>query len=634
MELKTIGRLIMRTWPYYRPQLKHLITYASLNALMGTFLLVGALIGNDLINNKVLLGERVQPLQGIFLLLDASLVTTGVEDEVLLTDEQRRTVRNRLLIWVGIFTGLLMASFMGVGYYMAWIYQRINQQLRVAMLEQAENLSLRYHSHARTGDAIYRVYQDSATITNVLQLLILTPLRAISWLLFSVVTISFFSPWLGLMCLLTAIPVAWLGVWFTPRLQNRARRARELNSNLTSSIQEIFSAIKLVKANGSEGVVLKQFNEDSTRALDAAYRFRAEIVFLSTAVVVLATATLLVAEYLMASWTIDEKATYLGAVVFLLGFTAWNLGAFQSASSTTSQAAEQSRDLISLWAGAQDLSVGLDRAFFLLDLQPEVVEKTQTLPFPGPLRDVSWRGVRFSYDADQSVLDGVSLTANVGTITAVVGATGSGKSTLMSLLLRLYDPDAGDIFINDVNIKDLGLADLRANVSIALQRNVLFATSVADNIGYASKQATRETIAQAAVVACADGFIEAMPHGYDTELGERGGKLSSGQRQRLSIARAIVRDTPILILDEPTASLDAETEHQVLENLRQWGEQRIVFIITHRLSTIKNADQIALIAEGKVVELGSHDELMALQASRYRDFVNAEVGAAAGGDPA
>ena len=194
----------------------------------------------------------------------------------------------------------------------------------------------------------------------------------------------------------------------------------------------------------------------------------------------------------------------------------------------------------------------------------------------------------------------------------------------MSLLLRLYDPDRGRVLVNDTNLKDLRIGDIRGNVAIALQRNVLFAASVAENIGYAGNY-DREQIEAAARIACADGFINALPDGYDTELGERGNKLSSGQRQRLSIARAVVRDTPILILDEPTAALDAETEHQVLGNIADWGSDRVVLVITHRLSTIRSADQIAFLEDGRIVERGTHDELMSQPQSRYRRFVAAQT---------
>ena len=195
------------------------------------------------------------------------------------------------------------------------------------------------------------------------------------------------------------------------------------------------------------------------------------------------------------------------------------------------------------------------------------------------------------------------------------------------MLLRLYNPDSGAVRVNEVELSQISAVDVRANVAIALQQNVLFATSVADNIRYGRTDVDEGQVTAAAQVACADEFIRAMPDAYDTELGERGGKLSTGQRQRISIARAVLRDTPILILDEPTASLDAQTERRVIANLGEWGRARVVFIITHRLSTIRNADQIAFLEDGVIKELGSHQQLLE-QNGAYADFVAAELGTA------
>ena len=254
-----------------------------------------------------------------------------------------------------------------------------------------------------------------------------------------------------------------------------------------------------------------------------------------------------------------------------------------------------------------------------------MVEVDNPVAFPAPIKNVSWHHAHFHYDEAQSVLQDVELGASAGTITAIVGGTGAGKSTLMSLLLRLYDPNQGRITINDTDLTQLNINELRANVAIALQQNVLFATAIAENIAYATRDATRDQIEAAAKVACAHEFIEAMAQGYDTELGERGGKLSTGQRQRLSIARAILRDAPILMLDEPTASLDARTEHQVLQNLASWGTDRVIFLITHRLSTIRNADQIAFLEDGELVEKGNHEALMLRTDGYCRGYVEADL---------
>ena len=327
----------------------------------------------------------------------------------------------------------------------------------------------------------------------------------------------------------------------------------------------------------------------------------------------------------MAGWTISGTATYLGGVITLVGFATWNLGAYQSAAGTISQNSQQGFELAQLWGGAQDLMIGLERAYYLLDQEAEVTDVAQPLPFPVSVRQVAWHDVSFAYEQQKPILSRLNLTATAGSITAIVGPTGTGKSTLMALLLRLYDPDQGTITINDTPIDYIRIDDLRSHVAIALQQNVLFTTTIADNISYATSDKSRADIDAAAKISCAHEFIAALPLGYDTELGERGSKLSTGQRQRLTIARAILRDTPILVLDEPTASLDAVTEQRVLRNIAEWGESRIVFIITHRLSTIKQASQIAFMHEGSIVELGGHDTLMGIPEGYYRRLVRAEL---------
>jgi len=628
--LKDVLRLAWRCWPYYRPQLKHLATFVLLNSLVGAIYMASAFIGNDLVENKILLGERLQPLQAVLLFVGDEYVTTSEPDEPPLTDQQRRRVRLGVLIAGALIWIFLTAYTTAIWFYMVWIYQRINQQLRVEMLSKAEHLSLKYHSHTRTGDAIYRVYQDSATITNILQYMVLYPLRIVSWIAFSLVVLIFFSPWFGLIALGAAIPVTYLMNRLLPLVREKARLSRELNSDLTSRIQENLAAIRVIKANGAEQIMMSRFKRDSQRALDAAFEMRKYISVLMMGSALIGLGAFMVAEYFMATWAMTEKATYLGGTIALVGFAFWNLGAYKSASSQGEQAALQTWELTYIFSFIQDLTAGLKRAFYLLDLEPEVSEPDNPVAFPQALESVRFRAIRFGYEPGLDVLRGVDLAAGAGTVTAIVGGTGSGKSTLMSLLLRLYDPDAGSILINDVDLRAMGTRDIRSNVAIALQQNVLFALSVANNIRYGQDDLDEDAVIRAAKIACADRFIREMPEGYATEIGERGGKLSTGQRQRLSIARAVLRDTPILILDEPTASLDAETEQQLIGNLAEWGRGRVVFIITHRLSTIRNADNIAFLERGRISEFGKHDALIE-QGGAYSRFVEAESGEPAAG---
>ncbi|MCY3621943.1 MAG: ABC transporter ATP-binding protein [Gammaproteobacteria bacterium] len=660
MSFRRMFGLALRTWPYMRPMLVHIVVVLVFTFSGSVAALVGFFVGVDLMHNKVLLGEGLQPIQATVLFVDDEYVTTdpqklgkirrgkakgaggkktgvatgaaakgedkaatAVEPE--LTQDQRRTVRNRLLMWTvvgGVFGGLLGAVF---GYYSMWVWQCVNQNLRVAMIERAESLSLKYHDNSRVGDAIFRVYQDSAMIVNLIQSAIIAPLMAIYALLGGVGIVAAFDPWFALMVVLVAVPVGWTIVKSTPRIRRRALVNRVANSRLTSRIQEAFTAVKVVKANRAEARIFKQFDEDSREALSAAYFLRLDMVLVTLVVAVLGASLVIVGEYLMVSWVIQQRETFLGALVAgIIGFVIWNLGAVEIARGRLGGVAGRARGLLGIWMRMQDLFLALERAFFLLDLEPDVTDPADPVPFPAPIETVAWRSVRFGYEAGKDVLAGIDLAASAGTVTAIVGGTGAGKSTLMNLLLRLYDPDQGTVSINDVDIRDMAVSDLRAHVGIALQKNVLFAATVANNIAFGTPKANRAAIETAAKVACAEDFIFEMANGYDTELGERGGKLSSGQRQRLSIARAVVRDTPVLILDEPTASLDARTEQRVLANLAEWGRDRVIFLITHRLSTIRNADRIALVEDGRIVEHGTHDQLIAAD-GRYRAFVDAET---------
>ena len=617
-------RVFVRTWPYLKPQFLHILCWLVLQLTSYTAVGLAMVLVDDVLSNKIMLGHPLEPGQTTLLMVDA-----GYAEVEELSAEQRYVVRDRFVLYVtiGYFLNMVVLQLGFLHYYYTWIIQRINQRLRVTMVEKAEHLSLRYHSHARTGDAIYRVYQDSATITSIIDTAILDPINMIWKLALAFFILWLFNPVLGLICILATVPIVVAVAWYTPRLQRLARLAREANSNLTSRIQEAFAAIRVIKANQVETAVMNRFDADSNHALGAALRVRMEMILLWMIVLAIAAGATFTADYLMAGWTVNEETTWLAGAITLVGFAVWNLGAFQQASGRSQEYFDWGRGLINKWSLMQDMAVGLDRAYHLLDVQPEVSEPDDPVPVPGTIHEVCYDGVRFAYETGQTVLDGVDLTARAGTVTAIVGATGSGKSTLMSLLLRLYDPGAGSVRINNVDVRAFAIGEVRGNIAIALQQNVLFAATVADNIGYGSVGATRRDIEAAARVACADEFIREMANGYDTELGERGGKLSTGQRQRLSIARAVVRDTPILILDEPTASLDAQTEQRLLANLSDWGRYRVVFLITHRLSTIRNADRIAFLDGGRIQEIGNHDALMAIPDGGYRRFVRAEIDA-------
>jgi subfamily B ATP-binding cassette protein MsbA len=270
------------------------------------------------------------------------------------------------------------------------------------------------------------------------------------------------------------------------------------------------------------------------------------------------------------------------------------------------------KDLATMTNTIAQTAVGVDRIRAILEAN-DVIPEMENAINPGTFQgNVEFQNVVFGYNKDACVLKDVSFKIGAGQMIGVVGPTGSGKSTIVSLIPRFYDPTSGRVTIDGVDLRNLKLRALRSQIAYVLQETVLFRGSVADNIAYGKGSATRDEIVAAAKLANADGFISEMPQGYDTLVGDRGDTLSGGQRQRIGIARAIIRNNPILILDEPTAALDAESERLVMEALTRLMKGRTVITIAHRLSTIRDANKIVVLTQGVLAEQGNHDELMAL----------------------
>ncbi len=626
---RSLADALWRTRIWLLPELRHFLLFFALSGVAMLLDLAVFLVGFDLLTNKVFLGEALNETQASLLGLDAARFV-GVET---LDQEARFTLRTAFLVLIGVLiaSGFLLGT--GLGYYRTWILQRVNQHLRLAMMDRAVHLSLRYHDRAQVGDAIYRVYQDSAMVTNVVQNALLEPVVAVGNLAVAAFAIALFEPYLAALFLLAAVPAVFAARLFTPRLRQRSQLAREANSALTAHIQESVGGARLLKANQAEAAAAGRFRERSLRALDRAYELRRSVATLNLCVFIVTAAAVLVADYLIAQWVWASEPTFGYGLTAIVGFAAWNLGAFQAARDRNIVIGGVSVALSNLWSLLQDMGVGLKRAFFLLDIEPEVQDAADAVDMPPVAEGVEFEAVAFGYDPKLPVLRDVSFAARPGQLTAIVGASGAGKSTLMSLLLRLYDVDDGGIRVDGLDIRCVRLASLRAGIAIVLQENALFPASILDNVRYAAPQASERDAVEAAVTACADEFIRELPQGYDTLLGERGAKLSTGQRQRLSIARAVLKDAPILILDEPTAALDVETERAVLERLAAWGRDKVIFLITHRLATIRRADRIVYLENGEALEVGHHDELMAKNGA-YAAFVRSETGiaqAAAGG---
>ena len=619
LDVRPVLQLAWRTLPYLRPVLRELRPLLPVLLLMLVFAVPVTMLGTDLFLTRMLAGEPLTPFQAGLLRLEPA---TFVDVEQLAAQAQR-ILRDRLLLILVVLTVVLTPLFAWLIYLVIKIQQRINQILRVEMVERVLAMSLRFHSGQKIGDSLYRTYQDSAMVTSLMSMLV-RPIGP----LFNIATglvIGLLFDWrLPLLLLLLYACSYALALRYTPRLRHGFRQARERNSALTSRIQESLAGVRVIKAFGAEALEQERFEEASRAAFDGAFDARARLAGYGIFAFCLSAIPSMLAAAYLAVLAREGTPLLAGVALAFVGFATWNLGAYGDATRRVGSWARSARVLVHMWGRAQDMAVGMQRAFRQVDLDPEVQDVPDAIPLPPFRGTVAFRGVSFRYQSDRPLLEDVDLEARVGTITALVGPTGSGKSTLVSLLLRLFDPDEGRIEIDGLDLRAVQLDSLRSNVSIALQENLLFGTTIRENIRYALEDASDDQVEAAARIACADEFINEHPHGYDTLLGERGAKLSTGQRQRLSIARAIIKDTPILILDEPTAALDAETELRVMRNLSGWGSGRAIFLVTHRLSTIRRADQIVYLRDGRIVEAGTHDELMDREGGAYRRFVELE----------
>lgn len=600
----------------------HLVYYYALVWLASMVGIITGFFTIDLLNQSILQAQPLTPFLADF--VGRPELAAGTAET--LTNAQRHDLQWLYIVFL-VAIGIVMFPLNVVRpYYNVWIMQQINENLRLALVERWHQLSLRYHGDHRVGDSVYRLYQDSAQVTAIVGMVI-SILTQITQYVVTILFVAALDPWLGVLALTVGLfAIAW-AFWFSPRMRTRSLTARETNSDVTSRAQEVLGALSLVKASGTEETEQARFEEDSVTAFNSAYRVRSLVAAITIIMFTLAAATLLGGEFLMAVWASENRETFAAVLIGLVGlsFVRWNLAAFQWGQGELFGGSVLVQGLLRQWTMAQDMAMGLERVFRILDIEPEVVDAPSAIEMPPFSHDIVFENVGFAYSKDQPILVDASFRASRGSITAIVGPTGSGKSTLVAMLTRLFDPDSGRITIDGRDIRQIKLDSLRNSVSIALQENILFAMSLRDNIRYVVPEASDDEVRHAAQISCVDDFTDQLPNGYDTLLGDRGGKLSTGQRQRLSIARAVIKDTPILILDEPTAALDAITEQKVLARLSQWGSQRAILLITHRISTIRQADQILYLDDGHIAEQGTHDELMGIENGRYRQFVVAET---------
>lgn len=472
---------------------------------------------------------------------------------------------------------------------------QVVQELRCHACEHLHRLSLAYHDSKKVGDSLYRVAYDSHAAQTLLNGAIVPSANGVFVLLGATIIMLQINAPLTLVTM-AVTPLFWVIIrGFSRKLETQSRRYHERESTLVSTMQESLSSIRAVQAFTMEPLTGAKVRDQSEKSLEANQRMtRTQMIYSACAGLAVSLGTASVVW--VASHQVMNGKLSIGDILVFLAY----LGMLYQPMNTFSQSAA-----IIHSAGAQ-----LRRVFEIIDAVPDIRDKPDAIILPTVQGRIELKDLSFHYDKQSPVLKGVNLTVEPGQVIAIVGRTGAGKTTLASLLLRFYDPTGGAIILDGHDLRNLKLSWLRQQVSVVLQDPVLFSTTIAENIAYGKIGASTEEIKQAARLAQADEFIQALPDGYNTILGERGVNLSGGQRQRLSIARAFLKNAPMLVLDEPTSALDTHTEEALLACLRELMQGRTTFVIAHRLSTVRQADLIIVLENGKIIESGDHDELL------------------------
>jgi len=474
--------------------------------------------------------------------------------------------------------------------------QWVMHDLRRTLYHHIHRLSLAEHDKKRTGDLIGRVTSDIDAIQAFITTALLGIVTSVLTLL-GIVGVMFYLNWHFTLISLSVAPALFLVVYFfTRRIKKASRDVRKKESELVSVVEEVFSSIRVVKAFAREDYEERRFERQSLENVEVALVARSIKMKLSPIVeIIVATGTCLMLGY-GARLVLAGELTVGALVVFLL-----YLGKMY----------KPMRDLSKMTDTVSKAAVGLERIREVLETDSGMRDQPGARPAAGFNGKIEFDKVSFGYNRDQLILKDMSFEIEPGQVAAFVGPTGGGKTTIISLVARFYDPLSGEVRIDGTNIRNYTMKSLRQQISFVLQETLLFHAPIWQNIAYGRPEASRAEIIRAAKLANADAFIEEMPEGYDTMVGERGVTLSGGQRQRIAIARAVIRNTPILVLDEPTSGLDAVSEQAVFEALDRLMEGRTCIVIAHHLATIRRAQIIFVVKDYTLVERGTHDELLA-----------------------
>lgn len=485
---------------------------------------------------------------------------------------------------------LAQLQIMIAGVLATYTSEKLVLHFRTELFRNMQRLSLAYHDMKGSTDSLYRIQYDAMSIQFIAVDGTIPFVSAMITLVAMVYVIWRFDPTLAGVAILTMPFVVLVLRHFRPRLYEEWRRVKELESSAMSVIQEVLGAVRVVKAFGQEDREQTRFARHSGEGLVARIRVGYVEGMMSIWIaLIMAVGTALV--LFIGVTHVRTGSLTLGSLLLVMGYVATLYSPLETVSVKIGK--------------LQSHIAGAERAFALLDHAPDVVERPGALALDRAGGKVGFENVSFSYDSGHPILLGVNAVVEPGQRIGIVGRTGAGKTTLANLLLRFYDPSSGRITLDGVDIRDYRVVDLRNQFSVVLQDAVLFSTSIEENISYARPDASEEEIIEAARAANAHDFIQALPNGYDTLVGERGFRLSGGERQRISLARAFLKNAPLLILDEPTSSVDSVTESGIMEAMQRLMHGRTTFLITHRQSTLDHTDTVLTLEDGVVMGLST-----------------------------
>ena len=596
---KNVGATLVRFWSYFRPWWY---------AIAATLLLIVVATAMQVATAPIV-GQAVD----CYLLPNPAACWYTTADPAAGFDARMAGLTGLVGLLLLFFIGGSMLQ--GLAFYtMNWAGQRALRRIREDTFEQIHRLSLGFYARNEAGNIMSRITSDTDTIQQVLGFALLSVVSGVLQLVMTGYAMLQTNLPYALLSLSVVPLMALATIYFSGEARKAFRRSRREMGSVNAGLQESIAGVREVQAFNREDESIEQFRRANAANRDANIRaasFTSALNPVLEALGYVAIAIVIVVGGLSAL----RGQPLFGTAVISLGTVFTFIQFVQRFNQPIQQIAV-------LWTNVQSAIAGGERIFGLLDEQPDLVDKPDAKPMPPITGHVIFDNVSAAYVPGQPVLNNVSFVAEPGQTVAIVGPTGAGKTTIINLIPRFYDVAGGSVTIDGHDVRDVTAASLRSQIGLVLQDSFLFADTVMNNIRYGRIDASDDEVIAAAKLVSAHEFIERLPQGYNTVLGERGGGLSQGQRQLIAIARAALANPRILILDEATSSVDTRTERLIQRAFDKLLEGRTSFVIAHRLSTIRNADQVLMVKGGQIVERGTHDELLALRGAYYELYMS------------